>query len=152
MPKPTEFNSEPQFIQPFGPVVTYGHLQTLEGISEFVKGARCPTEAQDEQGGANMSGLMPREYTTEELAAIQKIEVFLERWIKAEWGPAHIVLSDYNLDADFIEFSLKAIDNYNDSDYSEPHSPEELEATRLLLMELLGIEDIAEQATDDQPI
>jgi hypothetical protein len=42
MPRPIEFNLEPQFIQPFGPIVTYENLQTLEGISEFVKGTRCP--------------------------------------------------------------------------------------------------------------
>lgn len=41
MPKPI-FNPGPQFIRSFGPIMTYEYLQTLEGINEFVKGARCP--------------------------------------------------------------------------------------------------------------
>lgn len=80
---------------------------------------------------------MIREWTLEELEQLQRIEAFLERWPGAEWGPAHIVLSDYNLESDFIEFCLKAIDSYNNDDYGEPHSPEELEETKAFLLELL---------------
>jgi hypothetical protein len=77
------------------------------------------------------------------------IEEFLERWPNAEWGPAHVVLSDWNLDDEFIESSLRRIasalgesdpvDGEDVEHYRENHPQNELLATRYLLNGLLAI-------------
>lgn len=54
----------------------------------------------------------------------------------AEWGPAHIVLSDLNVTAPDITYALKALERYRDEDYSKRQTPELLAATRTFLTAL----------------
>jgi len=65
-----------------------------------------------------------------------RIDAFCARWLGAEFGPAHILLSDYNMEDDHIEFCLKCL---SDTDYTNGHSQAELIATRAFLQELSGI-------------
>lgn len=43
----------------------------------------------------------------EENKAVQLIEEFLQKYPDAEWGCGHVVLSDYNLDDDFIQAAIE---------------------------------------------
>ena len=79
-----------------------------------------------------------------------KIEAFCEKWDSAEFGPAHILLSDCNVYDDDIQFCLKnardaliPTDYYLDSPWYEDHEPGETEATIAFLEELLEVpEDV----------
>lgn len=64
-------------------------------------------------------------------------EAFLEEWPSAEFGPAHIVLADDNVEDHHIQRCLE-----NFELYSEGHSQEELEATKTFLTELLAIPEL----------
>ena len=68
-----------------------------------------------------------------------RIDEFTEKWWNAAFGPAHIVLDDYNVRDEDIAFCLGKLDNYNPDDYGQEHSPEELAATRELLQWLMAI-------------
>lgn len=51
-----------------------------------------------------------------------KINVFLEQYPKTEWGPAHNVLSDYNLEDHYIWSVIRDLadfDDISDEDYQE---------------------------------
>jgi hypothetical protein len=69
----------------------------------------------------------------------EEIDRFTERWVAAQFGPAHIVLADYNVDDDNIEHCLACIDQYDPGDYGQLHDPEELEATKAFLQYLRSI-------------
>ena len=94
-----------------------------------------------------------------------KIEAFCEKWSSAEFGPAHIVLSDCNVDDYFVAFCLRitkgallhrmglempeGIFSKSDRESLERHNwyqdydQLELEATKTVLQELLEIpEDV----------
>ena len=70
---------------------------------------------------------------------IPHIDDFTEQWPASSYGPAHIVLDDYNLENRFVHFCLEEIESYDPRNYSQEHSPEELEATRELLEWLLTL-------------
>jgi hypothetical protein len=75
------------------------------------------------------------------------IEVFVAEWPNAEWGPGHIVLSDWNTDDDCIQSSLRRIastlgesdpvDGEDVESCRENHPRDELLATREFLQKLL---------------
>ena len=65
-------------------------------------------------------------------AIYDKIEAFLSTWPRAEFGPAHIVLSDCNTEAQSIQWCLEHWD-----EYKRDHAANELEATKAFLHELL---------------
>lgn len=81
---------------------------------------------------------------------IKAIDAFTKEWPDAEWGPAHIVLSDFNLGDGHIKWCRELIEkalgnkvvDYGGSlgviDYSE-HEDEELIATDEFLVKLLEI-------------
>jgi hypothetical protein len=76
--------------------------------------------------------------------AIQKIDEFLTQWPDAEYGPAHVILSDYNLEDHWfsgimnqLEFAMQQIET-GENKYPT-HSKEELFATLQFLRELLII-------------
>ena len=56
-----------------------------------------------------------------ELAAKEKVESFLEKYPNAEFGPGHVVLSDYNWGS--IDFCLDEIEN-NLSNYKNVYDRE----------------------------
>lgn len=62
----------------------------------------------------------------------EKITKFLELWPDAEYGPAHVVLSDYNLEDYFVDASIQRIRNGD-------RSSDELSATLSFLLELRDI-------------
>ena len=70
---------------------------------------------------------------------IEKIDAFRRKYPNTEYGPAHIVISDYNLDESAIDYCLDAIKEMRD-ETSDVH---ELEA---FLNELKR--DIEETNTD----
>jgi hypothetical protein len=70
---------------------------------------------------------------------IDKIDAFLDQWPDSEWGPAHIVLSDENVEDSDIQFCLAGIDNYRPGDCSKEFPTEELAATKAFLESLLLI-------------
>lgn len=76
---------------------------------------------------------------------IQRIDEFTEQYPDAEYGPAHIVLSDYNLTDDAIDFCLNLLDPANIeealSDISYSPEEKELEETRAFLRWLRSIPD-----------
>ena len=72
------------------------------------------------------NGLPPR------VAAI--INPLLERFPGAEFGPGHVVFSDFNLEGETIQWCL---DNFGQ--FSSGHPAAELEATRTALLALLEI-------------
>lgn len=63
-----------------------------------------------------------------------KISAFLGVWPNAEFGPAHIVLGDDNIEDENIQWCL---DNWET--YKRDHPEDELNATRVFLHELLQI-------------
>jgi len=82
------------------------------------------------------------------------IKSFEQKWPNAEWGPAHIVFSDYNLWDGHIHFCLKELADWlatgryktDDEIWNQPggdpnfdHSLEEAHATDAFLLELLKI-------------
>ena len=72
----------------------------------------------------------------------QKIADFLTRYPQAEWGPAHVVLSDHNLEAFWIRQCLEAIDmTLVYERMLRPEAVEELKATHALLHDLLNDAD-----------
>ena len=79
-----------------------------------------------------------------------KIEAFCDRWGSAEFGPAHILLSDCNVFDYDIHYCLKQTELVKQGDerwvgspWSKRREPGELEATIAFLNELLQIpEDI----------
>ena len=75
---------------------------------------------------------------------INKIHVFLKEWPNAEWGPAHIILSDYNLEDHWfvaverhLEFAIQQIESGIIPE--QAHSKEELFSTLKFLDELKAI-------------
>ena len=50
------------------------------------------------------------EYSPDEVKAIEKIEAFLEKYPLAEFGPGHIILSDYNLRESDFAYVFRAIE------------------------------------------
>lgn len=84
------------------------------------------------------------------------IDKFLQEYPDAEWGPAHIVLSDYNLGDDSIKWCRSLIDELfrtGQVDYGKPHgihkydnANDELIATDEFLVKLL---EIPEAERDD---
>jgi hypothetical protein len=72
----------------------------------------------------------------------KEIEAFLRTWPDAAYGPAHIVLSDRNLDpsnilwAQGVLFAVRYI--RKNADFYEIHSDSELEATERFLYWLQG--------------
>lgn len=108
-----------------------------------------------------------KNFTTRE-EVDEVIERFTGRWPDSRWGPAHIVLEDYNLYDDNINWCLGLIDavlfhrhggeHAVGSDdlvlleklnwYSE-HAYDELTATRMLLNNLLHIPESV-RALDDE--
>ena len=79
-----------------------------------------------------------------------KIEAFCDRWDSAEFGPAHILLSDCNVLDSNILFCLKQTELVKQEDerwvgspWYQSQEPGELEATVAFLNDLLQIpEDI----------
>jgi len=57
---------------------------------------------------------------------------FDEKWPRAAYGPAHIVIGDQNVDDECIQWCL---DHWNE--HTEPGREEEYEATKAFLRELL---------------
>jgi len=77
-----------------------------------------------------------------------KIEEFCDRWDSAEFGPAHILLSDCNVDDDDILFCLKQTELVKQGDadwlsgpWYQSQEPGELEATITFLNELLQVQE-----------
>lgn len=77
---------------------------------------------------------------------IAKINRFLVKWPSAEYGPAHIILSDYNLEDHNFEFVFKEIDEAKAtleaglrSEYVYSVTAYELNATERFLRELQAI-------------
>lgn len=77
------------------------------------------------------------------LETYNKLEAFNTQWDDAQFGPAHIALSDCNVFDKNIQFCLANIESYNDYEYSSHHSPAELIATKTFLLELLTIPEDA---------
>ena len=76
------------------------------------------------------------------------IRAFLAIWPNAEYGPAHIALSDQNLSDDNIRFCHKAIHRCQESGVGDA---QELHATDLFLRVLLCVpEDVREVPEDDE--
>lgn len=86
----------------------------------------------------------------------RKIEAFLQEWPDAEYGPAHIVLGDYNLGDGHLNWCIaiaravlsgksEDLPHRGDLDFMEqlnwyrPVNREELEATISFLQELLAM-------------
>ncbi len=69
------------------------------------------------------------------MCRVARIDRFLEEWPDAEYGPAHIVLSDCNLEDVHIDFCLAEFDKDDEHIYW----PGELEATRAFLSELRAL-------------
>lgn len=102
--------------------------------------------------------------TLDEIEA--KIEAFCAKWPNAEFGPAHIVLSDYNLNDGSVTWcislisgclsgALRAVDHSGNSimieRYLALHSREELIDTLIFLTELLRIpEDVRDFPSADE--
>ena len=63
-----------------------------------------------------------------------KIETFLDKYPDAEFGPAHIVLSDCNLEDEYIKYCLKDIEKG-----MAVATTSELQATKIFLLELLAV-------------
>jgi hypothetical protein len=70
---------------------------------------------------------------------MRKIDEFSERWPESPYGPAHIVIDDYNAADGHVRFCLTRLAHYDRADYASDHSPEELAATKELLEWLLTI-------------
>lgn len=72
---------------------------------------------------------------------IQSIQRFTNQFPDSEFGPAHVVLSDYNIDDECIKSCLEFIERmlvYED-DYIHPSKLSELKATCAFLEHLLTI-------------
>lgn len=85
---------------------------------------------------------------------IQLIDRFLARWPNAEWGPAHIILSDYNLEDHWfegvmssLEFAMQQIEGGENTEAT--HSVDELFATLQFLRELRMIPEDDRCVRDD---
>ena len=80
------------------------------------------------------------------------IEAFREKWPTSPYGPAHILIEDYNLDPEDVAFcatwtehaiaGTRPADEPHFPEYSD-HSPAELRATLRLLQALAVDPDIA---------
>lgn len=77
---------------------------------------------------------------------IEKIHAFLKQWPEAEYGPAHIILSDYNLEDHWFDVIFAKIDEAKAtleaslrSEYVYSVSAYELNATERFLRELREI-------------
>jgi hypothetical protein len=68
---------------------------------------------------------------------LDKIDRFLADYPRANYGPAHIVLSDHNLYNDHIDYCLDAIETGEYDTHN--HGPEEIAATRRFLRSLRDI-------------
>ena len=82
------------------------------------------------------------------MGAIGKINRFTDLYPDSEFGPAHIVLSDYNIDDENIKWCLEFIERmlvYED-DYIHPNKISELRATCEHLKILLSIPEIVRLA------
>ena len=104
-----------------------------------------------------------------EIELQEKIEAFLEIWPNAEFGPAHIVLSDYNLrnvdiiwsinlihaalakSMDGLDLDERDLELLQALNWYSDCTKDELKATQSFLNELLQIpEDIREVYEDDE--
>ena len=94
-------------------------------------------------------------------AVLALVNAFTEVWTDSDFGPAHTVISDYNLLNDNFEYSRNIITSLLDGTATPDHldtykdrSPEELKAT-LLFIDMLALipedwRDIHEDA-DNEP-
>ena len=67
---------------------------------------------------------------SDEQPLLTAINDFCKAWPNAEYGPAHVVLSDYNLEDEFIESALAALRD-------APMAEDERQATTKFLRALL---------------
>lgn len=75
-------------------------------------------------------------WTPAEQAFIARIEEFLVEWPEAAYGPAHIVLDDYNIETENIQWCL---DNWDSTaGWRVEHADDELAATKAFLEEELN--------------
>lgn len=73
---------------------------------------------------------------------IQKIYDFLEKWPRADYGPAHITLSDHNLEDHNLRFCLNEIAKANGDIYDgQQRDRGEIAATKAFLEELLAMSE-----------
>jgi hypothetical protein len=70
---------------------------------------------------------------------MRRIDDFNERWPEAPYGPAHIVLDDYNVLDGHVWFCLDRLERYDPADYPSEHTQEERKATKELLEWLLRV-------------
>lgn len=76
---------------------------------------------------------------------LNMIDAFLEKWPNAEWGPAHVVLSDYNLENEWLDSCMKSLEFAMQTIESGQHNGylaerlDELFATLNFLQELKAI-------------
>ena len=68
-----------------------------------------------------------------------KLDEFVGNWPEAAYGPAHIVVDDYNVGDEHVWFCLDRLESYDPKDYASEHTPEELAATKKLLEWLLTV-------------
>lgn len=91
--------------------------------------------------------------TRSNVRAIKMCRAFTDEWPDSEWGPAHIVLSDFNLGDDSIKSSRELIDKAlknREVDFGQPwgivdysnHTDDELIATDEFLVKLLEIPEV----------
>jgi hypothetical protein len=83
------------------------------------------------------------------MCSIARLDRFRDEWPEAEFGPAHIVLSDANLEDGHIDWCIALCDSVLDGtpwpdDWTagniwEDHEREEIEATRSFLRELRAV-------------
>jgi hypothetical protein len=84
-------------------------------------------------------------YTPEKV--VELCNEFLREWPRAENGPAHVVLSDWNFETEFIENCLHDIKTNKSCD---GHSTAELVTTGIFLRRLLDIPE-AERVFPHEP-
>lgn len=83
------------------------------------------------------------------MTVYEQIQAFLKEWPDAEWGPAHVILSDYNLDNGFINGGIRDVDAWENSTGGIQHSDEELKATKAFLEKLLEIPEDERDVDED---
>jgi hypothetical protein len=78
-----------------------------------------------------------------------RIEAFLKEWPDAEYGPAHVVLSDKNLEDHWIDGCIAALES-RDPHYFDPPWPSDAEcaATVDFLRSLLDVPEDARCPVD----
>lgn len=78
---------------------------------------------------------------------LDQIDAFVAQWPDAAFGPAHIVLSDYNLDDHCLGYCT-ALCDYAATLFPD-HPPAEIAATRAVLEELYQIDPSVRQAVEE---